>query len=317
MGARQCRGEEPVRPAVHVRLRDLPRRPPGPARDVHGHRLAGRRLLQGRRQAGDVVALGAVHPRRSRRHGCGEDRRELCRFPGGSARGDRPRLRPGGLPRRPGVPLHRGARRHEHVLRVRRRPHRHPRDRHDPRGDHPRVDHRARRQAGPLGRGAEVRDRRVARRRRERQRSPRSSPAGPPRWSPRSGPSSRRAETSRRRPARTSRCGSAKRSWACSSVAPRIPSAGCIGSAEARSRVGTLSGPQVGNSACTRPQQRGFSRNFAPNVRNGVPSGPPHSPEGMWRYDWAPDPGTGAGWRKCARSLATGPSSGPCSASWL
>ena len=41
-------GEEPLPAAVHVRLRGVPRRPARPARDVHGHRQPGRRLLQGR-----------------------------------------------------------------------------------------------------------------------------------------------------------------------------------------------------------------------------------------------------------------------------
>ncbi len=76
--------------------------------------------------------------------------------------------------------LRRGARRHEPVLRLRRRPHRHARDRHHPRGHHPRLDHRARRQARPPGRGAQVLHRRVARRRDQRRRSPRSSPAARP-----------------------------------------------------------------------------------------------------------------------------------------
>ena len=47
-------------------------------------------------------------------------------------------------------------------------------------------DHRARRQARPPGRGAQVLDRRVARRASPAARSPRSSPAAPPPWSPRS-----------------------------------------------------------------------------------------------------------------------------------
>ena len=44
-----------------------------------------------------------------------------------AAGGDQPGLRPGGLPRRPGGEVRRGARRHEPLLRPRRRPHRHPR----------------------------------------------------------------------------------------------------------------------------------------------------------------------------------------------
>ena len=61
-----------------------------------------------------------------------------------------------------------------------------PRARHDPRGHHPLQHHRARRQAGPPGRGAQVLHRRVARRRRPAARSSRSSRAAPP-------PSSRRS----------------------------------------------------------------------------------------------------------------------------
>ena len=130
-----------------------------------------------------IIALAhrGVHPRRPRRHGRGQDRRQLRQLAGRAAGGHRARLRPGRLPRRPGGQVRRGARRHEHVLRARRRPHRHPRDRHHPRGHHPRQHHRARRQDGPPGRGAEVLHRRVARRRRQRRRSPRSSPAAPPR----------------------------------------------------------------------------------------------------------------------------------------
>ena len=138
LGAGRRGGEEPLRPAVHDRLRDVPRGAARAARHVHGDRLAGRRLLQGRRQAGHAVADRGVHPRRPRRHGRGQDRRQLRQLAGRAAGGHRARLRPGGLPRRPGGPVRRGARRHEHVLRLRRRPHRHPRDRHHPRGHHPR-----------------------------------------------------------------------------------------------------------------------------------------------------------------------------------
>ncbi len=83
-----------------------------------------------------------------------------------------------------GGEVRRGARRHEHVLRLRRRPHRHPGDRHHPRGHHPLQHHRARRQARPPGRGAAVLHRRVARGRRPAAGSPRSSPAAPPPSSP-------------------------------------------------------------------------------------------------------------------------------------
>ncbi|CAA9387194.1 MAG: Branched-chain amino acid aminotransferase, partial [uncultured Nocardioides sp.] len=154
--------------ALHVRLGVLPGRQAGAARHLHGDRLAGGCLFQGRCPPGHALAVGDVHPRGSGRDGCREDRRQLRRIAGRPARGHRAGLRPGRLPRRPGVPLHRGARRDEPVLRPRRRPHRDPGDRDDPGGHHPGLDHRARRQARLPRRGAEVLDRRVARRRGER-----------------------------------------------------------------------------------------------------------------------------------------------------
>ena len=137
---------------------------PCAARHVHGDRQPCRRLLQQGRQADHALADHRVHPRRPRRHGRGQDRRQLRLVPRRPAGGHGPRLRPGGLPRRPGGPVRRGARRDEHVLRLRRRPHRHPGHRHHPRGHHPLQHHRARRQARPPGRGAQVLHRRVARR---------------------------------------------------------------------------------------------------------------------------------------------------------
>ena len=125
-------------------------------------------LLQGRHQAGQPLAVGGVHPRRPRRHGRGQDRRQLRQLAAAAAGGDRAGLRPGRLPRRRGGDVRRGARRHEHVLRLQGRPDRHPRARHHPRGHHPRLDHRAGRQDGPPGRGAQVLDRRVARGRDQR-----------------------------------------------------------------------------------------------------------------------------------------------------
>ena len=77
LGARPGGREEPLRPAVHVRLRGVPRRPARPARDVHGDRQPGRLLLQGRHQAGQPLAVRGLHPRRPRRHGRGQDRRQL------------------------------------------------------------------------------------------------------------------------------------------------------------------------------------------------------------------------------------------------
>ncbi len=134
------------------------------------------------------VADRGVHPGRPRRHGRGEDGRQLRLVPRRAAGGLRQRVRPGRLPRRPGGQVRRGARRDEHVLRLRRRLDRHPGDGHHPRGHHPCLDHRARRQDGPPGHRAQVRDRRVAPGRRQRPASPRSSPAGRPPSSPRSAP---------------------------------------------------------------------------------------------------------------------------------
>ena len=55
------------------------------------------------------------------RHGRGEMRRQLRDQPDRPGRGDPQRLRPGRLPRRGRAALGRGAGRHEHLLRVRRR----------------------------------------------------------------------------------------------------------------------------------------------------------------------------------------------------
>ena len=91
LGARGGGGEEPLHPAVHDRLGGVPRRTPRPARDVHGDRLARGRLLQGRRQAAHPLAHRGLHPRRSRRHGRGQDRRQLRELAGRAAGGHRRR----------------------------------------------------------------------------------------------------------------------------------------------------------------------------------------------------------------------------------
>ena len=146
----------------------------------------GRRLLQGRHQAGDALAHRGVHPRRPRRHGCGQDRRQLRQLAGARSRrrSRRAATRWSSSTRRGEV--RRGARRHEHVLRLRRRPHRHPRDRHDPRGHHPlarssswpaRWATRSRSASSRSTSGATASP---------AARSPRSSPAAPPPSSPRS-----------------------------------------------------------------------------------------------------------------------------------
>ena len=169
VGARGgVRREEPLPAPLHVRLREVPGSAPGQARHLHGDRQPCRPLLQQGSGADHPVAHHRVHPRRPRWHGRGQDRRQLRVVPDRPAGGDGAGLRPGRLPRRPGGPLRRGARRHEHVLRLRRRPHRHPCARHHPRGHHPRQHHRAGREDGPPGRGAPHLDRRVARRRHQR-----------------------------------------------------------------------------------------------------------------------------------------------------
>jgi hypothetical protein len=60
-----------------------------------------------------------------------------------SLRAHRARLRSGGFPRCGRAPLYRGARRHEHLLRVRRRLALDPAAGHDPAGHNPRFDYRA------------------------------------------------------------------------------------------------------------------------------------------------------------------------------
>ena len=96
-----------VKPVVRVPLR--------------AHRLAGRLVLQERRQAGDGVGLVGVHPGRAGRHRRGQVRRQLRGQPGRPGRGDRPRLRPGRLPRRRRAPVDRRTGRDERLLRLRRR----------------------------------------------------------------------------------------------------------------------------------------------------------------------------------------------------
>ena len=86
---------------------------------VHPHRLARRRLLPERRQAGHRLAVGGVHPLRTRGHRRRQVRRQLRRLVRRAAAGRGPRLRPGRLAGRRGAPLGRGDGRHEPVLRLR------------------------------------------------------------------------------------------------------------------------------------------------------------------------------------------------------
>ena len=107
--------------ALHDRERGLPRREAVGGIHLRRHRLAGRLLFQGRTRAGVDLGVGELHARRDRRHRRRQMRRQLRREPARAGRGDRSRLRPGGVPRCGRAPLHRGTRRHEHLLRVRRR----------------------------------------------------------------------------------------------------------------------------------------------------------------------------------------------------
>ena len=124
-----------------------------------------------------------VHPGRSRRHRCGQVRRQLRRQPGPAGRGQPARLRSRSASWTPsssrwveelgGMNLY-------FVLPGRAAGHAGA-DRHDPGRGHPVVDPGAGQGAGPGRRGAQGLDRRVARRASPAARSPRCSPAGPPR----------------------------------------------------------------------------------------------------------------------------------------
>ncbi len=127
------------------------------------HRLAGRRLLPRRRQAGDAVDLDRLRPRRRGRHRRGQVRRQLrrARWPASWRASSTAATRPcSSTPRRTRYIEELGG--HEPLPRHQGRPHRHARaDRHDPRGRHPRLDPRARQGARPRARGAPHPDRGV------------------------------------------------------------------------------------------------------------------------------------------------------------
>ena len=107
--------------ALHDRERGLPRREAFRGIHLRRDRLAGRLLFQGRTRAGLDLGVGELHARRDRRHRRRQMRRQLRREPARAGRSHRSRLRSGGFPRCGRAPLHRGTRRHEHLLRVRRR----------------------------------------------------------------------------------------------------------------------------------------------------------------------------------------------------
>ena len=107
--------------ALHDRERGLPRREAVGGIHLRRHRLAGRLLFQGRTCAGVDLGVGELHARRDRRHRRRQMRRQLRREPARAGRGHRSRLRSGRFPRCGRAPLRRGTRRHERLLRVRRR----------------------------------------------------------------------------------------------------------------------------------------------------------------------------------------------------
>ena len=167
--------------------RGLPRRAAVLRISVRADRQLGRLLFQGRREAGDRLAVGPVHARRRRRHGRGQVRRQLRGEPAGAGRGDRARLRPGRVPRRRRTSLGRGTRRHERHVRVRRRlPADAAAERHDPAGHHARFDSRAGAPQGPRRARGALLDGAVARGRRRAASCANASPAARPRWSRRS-----------------------------------------------------------------------------------------------------------------------------------
>ena len=109
-----------------------------------------------------------VHARRPRRHGPGEDRRQLRVVARRAGRGLRERLPAGAVPRRRRGQVPRRARRHERRARHQRQAAHHARQRLDPRRHHARVDPAARDRPRLHGRAAPRLARRVARRRRIR-----------------------------------------------------------------------------------------------------------------------------------------------------
>ena len=187
LGAGRGGGEEPLPAAVHVRLRGVPRRAARPARHLHGDRLA--RPAPTSRAASSRSRSGSPRTTPAPAAAAWARPRPAATTP---ARWSPSRRRPSTAATRWSSSTRQEGRYVEELGgmnmyfvyddgRIVT-----PDDRHDPRGHHPRLDHRARRQARPPGRGAPVLHRRVARRRRPAARSPRSSPAAPP-------PSSRRS----------------------------------------------------------------------------------------------------------------------------
>ena len=114
-------GEEPLPAAVRVRHRDRPGRAPGQRLHLPADRLAGRRVLPARGEAGQRLAVDGVRARRSGRHRRGEVLGQLRRVADRPGARRRAGLRPGRLARRGRAPLGRGDGRHEPRLRLRHR----------------------------------------------------------------------------------------------------------------------------------------------------------------------------------------------------
>ncbi len=113
------RGQQPLPPPVHDRHAAGPGgQPPVRRVPVLRHRLAGRRVLR-REQDRQGLAVGGLHPRRPRRHGRGQVRRQLRGGVRRAAAGRGQGLRPGRLARRRDARVRGGDGRHEPVLRVR------------------------------------------------------------------------------------------------------------------------------------------------------------------------------------------------------
>ena len=168
LGARPGGGEEPLHAPVHDRHRELPRCPPRPARHLHGDREPGRRLLQGRYQADDPPVHRPTTP--APVAAAWAPRRPAATTP---ATRSRSRRRPARAATRWSSSTPRRARTSRscggmNLYFVHSTAPSSPPRRHDPRGDHARSTHRPGRQDGPPDGGAQVLDRRVARRRHQR-----------------------------------------------------------------------------------------------------------------------------------------------------
>ncbi len=93
---------------LHVCERGVPGREALRRISLHGHRLLGRRLLEGRRARGVDLGQPELHARRARAAPARRSAAAITRQPRRAVGGDRARMRPGRLPRRGRAPLGRG-----------------------------------------------------------------------------------------------------------------------------------------------------------------------------------------------------------------